>query len=164
MTVIHEFKMTGKRKRTRSKQLTDDEPRKKAKPDHCTRHHRLGCGSSTTISHPLLSLYYSRVITLRDYVVSRLPSSSKTRQRKIASLGTAARGPAIGGGVAKCESDELALATLLDSTLVGVPFDANSDTTGHLKELETFSQQHSASANSTGGAAYSQSEVGGRIS
>src|SRR5205814_5394047 len=52
---------------------------------------------------------------------------------------------------------------ILDSTLVGVPVDARSDTTGRMKELETFSQYHSATASSTEGGAYSQSEVGGRV-
>ncbi|KAH0538165.1 hypothetical protein FGG08_005223 [Glutinoglossum americanum] len=155
--------MTGKRKRTRSKKSIKDEPRKKAKTNHSPGRRRLGCESSATISHPLLSLYYPRVATLRDYLISRLPSSSKTRQRRIASLGIVTYGPAIGkeGADADEEGRDItgkALATLLDSTLVGVPIHARSDSTNRLKELETYSQHHSASADHTEGGAHSQSE------
>jgi hypothetical protein len=79
-------------------------------------------------------------------------------------LGIATCNPAAGEciiGERVCENDGQALATLLDSTLVGVPVDARGDATSRLKELETFSQHHSASTSSTKGVgAYSQSEVG----
>ncbi|KAI9772335.1 MAG: hypothetical protein M1840_001084 [Geoglossum simile] len=153
--------MTGKRKRARQKHRSNGESWKRAKADHSSECHPVGGGGKATVSHPLLSLYYPCVITLRDYFLSRLPSHPKARQRRVASFGTAVSSAAAGVGVAGekgDESDRPALARLLDSTLVGVPIGAKSDSTGRLEELETFSQYHSLSANSAGGAAYSQSE------
>ncbi|KGQ00641.1 hypothetical protein PAAG_12683 [Paracoccidioides lutzii Pb01] len=40
-----------------------------------------------SIYHPVLSLYYPRIMTLRDYLHAQLPASSKSRRRKIASIG-----------------------------------------------------------------------------
>jgi telomerase reverse transcriptase len=156
--------MTGKRKRARQKHRSNGESWKKAKTDHSSGCHPVGGGGKAPISHPLLSLYYPRVFTLRDFFLSRLPPHSKAKQRRIASLGIAVGGTVARAGVVgekEGESDRLALARLLDSTLVGVPIGARSDSTGRLEELEAFSQHHPPSANSAGGAAYSQSEVSG---
>lgn len=59
-------------------------------------------------SHPVISLYYREVLTLRQYLLRQLPVSSKLRRRRIASLGSST-----GGGNPQ-------LADLLDATLVGV--------------------------------------------
>ena len=57
------------------------------------------------VKHTILSQYYIRVVTLRTFLLSRLPASSRVRRRKIRDL------PAVShnGKVA-----------FLDSTLVGV--------------------------------------------
>ncbi|PGH27913.1 hypothetical protein AJ80_00463 [Polytolypa hystricis UAMH7299] len=40
-----------------------------------------------TATNPVLSLYYSRVVKLRTHLLDQLPLSSKSRRRKVASLG-----------------------------------------------------------------------------
>lgn len=59
-------------------------------------------------SHPVISLYYREVLTLRQYLLRQLPVSSKLRRRRIASLGSSTGG------------ENSQLADLLDATLVGV--------------------------------------------
>lgn len=72
--------------------------------------------------HPVISLYYRQVLTLRQFLLQQLPSTSKARRRRILSLKPSA---------AKTDGDENAAgqkpgsgqnpASLLDTTLVGVP-------------------------------------------
>ncbi|KAJ5902253.1 Telomere reverse transcriptase [Penicillium taxi] len=101
-------------------------------------------------SHPLISLYYRNVLTLRQYLLDQLPRSSKLRRRRIASL------------EASAQSNVKPLATLLDSTLVGVlkksPPELNSERQrGYL----AFSQSQSRSilASTDSGPDSPQSEV-----
>lgn len=61
-------------------------------------------------THAVISLYYREVLTLRQYLLRRLPASSKLRRRRIATLGSSAA--ELG--------DVQPLVNLLDSTLVGV--------------------------------------------
>ncbi|KAL2823751.1 hypothetical protein BDW59DRAFT_91548 [Aspergillus cavernicola] len=64
-------------------------------------------------SHPVISLYYRQVVTLRQYILQRIPRSSKARRRKIAAVRSDdAEIPSTDHG--KC------LADLLDTTLVGI--------------------------------------------
>ena len=60
-------------------------------------------------AHPVISLYYREVLTLRQFLLRQLPVSSKLRRRRIASL-RSSREP----------SDAKPLADLLDTTLIGV--------------------------------------------
>jgi len=66
-------------------------------------------------SHALLSQYYHKLQTLRDYVVSKLPSSSRQRRKKILSIGHAIQ-PRLETPIDEAES---VLSRLLDNTLVG---------------------------------------------
>ncbi|KAJ5147503.1 hypothetical protein N7526_000855 [Penicillium atrosanguineum] len=59
-------------------------------------------------THPVISLYYRELLTLRQYLLTHLPVSSKLRRRRIASLASSTAEPTS------------SLAHLLDSTLVGV--------------------------------------------
>lgn len=70
--------MAGKRKRHRPPKV-DEGSRKRVCRD---------ANNSTPIatSHPTLSLYYPQILTLRDYLLSKLPPSSKSRRRKIANI------------------------------------------------------------------------------
>ncbi|KAL5336058.1 hypothetical protein BJX70DRAFT_303489 [Aspergillus crustosus] len=69
------------------------------------------------ISHPVISLYYRQVVTLRQYILQRIPRSSKSRRRRIAAV-----------RADKTQEDSSfkpspsvrALANLLDTTLVGI--------------------------------------------
>ncbi|WEW60057.1 Telomerase reverse transcriptase [Emydomyces testavorans] len=92
---------------------------------------------STTTAHPVLSCYYPRVIKLRSYLLELLPPTSKSRRRKVASLGTqsniadCARSTTSTADVLRVgqsQSQEAEredtrirdIAKLLDTTLVGV--------------------------------------------
>jgi telomerase reverse transcriptase len=67
-------------------------------------------------THPVISLYYRQVLTLRQYLLRQLPASSKLRRRRIASLR-----PSSPPSIPECGDDTASpLADLLDSTLVGV--------------------------------------------
>lgn len=89
----------------------------------CLTSHASGCGpikarangESTRHPHPVISLYYPQVSTLRQYLLQQLPSSSKLRRRRIRSFKAAP------GAVAEDKSATDQLAILLDTTLVGVP-------------------------------------------
>jgi hypothetical protein len=63
------------------------------------------------VDHPVLRCLYPEVLSLRHYVLSRLPGTSKNRRRKISQLGQS-EGPRLDG----LDSE---LARLLDSALVG---------------------------------------------
>ncbi|KAL2857858.1 hypothetical protein BJY01DRAFT_116291 [Aspergillus pseudoustus] len=69
-----------------------------------------GCPDSDAaeISHPVISQYYRQVVTLRQYILQRVPQSSKARRRRIAAV-SSDDAPPISN-----------LAHLLDTTLVGV--------------------------------------------
>jgi telomerase reverse transcriptase len=69
------------------------------------------------ICHPVISLYYRHVVTLRQYILQRIPRSSRARRRRIAAVGghSAAR-----DGLAAVPKNEKDLADLLDTTLVGI--------------------------------------------
>lgn len=69
----------------------------------------------TKISHPVISLYYQHVVPLREYLLQRLPVTSKSRRRRILTLGSREdQDPN-----AQSHTSQT-LAQLLDSTLVGV--------------------------------------------
>ena len=69
--------MTGKRKRVRPSARKDVDA-----PQKCIRTNV----DQKSPSHPTLSLYYDHILTLREYVLSKLPEASKTRRRKILSV------------------------------------------------------------------------------
>lgn len=135
--------------------------------------------SRAQIQHPTLSLYYSQVLTLRDYILSTLTKTSKTRRRKIGSVGKNPQGipctrseapnrvrvPCSGGtrelGQREINDTEAYLGGILDDTLVCV-------TDGQLprpdalrtKAFETFSQHANLTAGSSiGEGNSSQSDV-----
>ncbi|KAJ9299612.1 hypothetical protein DTO271G3_2496 [Paecilomyces variotii] len=95
-------------------------------------------------THPVISRYYLRVLTLRQYLLGQLPSSSKSRRRRIASLGQQ-------GGNTPRDHDIEALSTLLDSTLVGVLREPHlKDDQETQKQFAAFTQsQYKSSLNST---------------
>lgn len=66
-------------------------------------------------THPVISLYYRDVFTLRQYLLCRLPLSSKLRRRRIAS-------PAVVASDSPATTDPItqSLVDLLDTTVVGV--------------------------------------------
>jgi telomerase reverse transcriptase len=132
-------------------------PRKKA------RRNEPALASPPDPDHPVLRRLYPQVLTLRHHILSRLPKSSKGRQRCIAQLGltTSAHDDA------STRDLDVQLGQLLDSALIGCVPDAEPRNIQHEakerdRELESFTQQRSQS--NSGGTFKSgyflQSEVG----
>ncbi|MCJ1474607.1 hypothetical protein MMC13_003267 [Lambiella insularis] len=104
----------------------------------------------TAHSHPVLTLYYAKVYSLRSYLLSKLPVSSKSRRRKISSLGLGRR---LSDKVSVEHGNfdrslDVRLAELLDSTIVGKGPDEERDAT-RTKDFELFSQQTTSSITSS---------------
>ncbi|KGO41911.1 Telomere reverse transcriptase [Penicillium expansum] len=66
----------------------------------------------TKIDHPIISLYYRHVVSLREYLLQQLPVTSKSRRRRILTLDSREDKDS--------NAQSQTLAELLDSTLVGV--------------------------------------------
>lgn len=117
----------GKRKRSRRGELENDEPAK-------------ACGSSTRadsiVQHLVLEQYYPNVMSLRDYLICKLPKTSKARRKKLASAGTTKKGES-----KEKEDGTNLLGRLLDQTLIGIPKDTDSVDNGRMQILRTFSQR-----------------------
>lgn len=114
--------MAGKRKRCRPKKL--DETSNKRVCDDSNR------VASNNVAHPTLSLYYPEILTLRQYVLSRLPVSSKTRRRKLVNIKnhSSIKGEGVKVNQEQCTQSsqgsdldvEADIAQLLDRTLICV--------------------------------------------
>ncbi|KAJ5558312.1 Telomere reverse transcriptase [Penicillium sp. DV-2018c] len=89
-------------------------------------------------NHPVISLYYRNVMPLREYLLQQLPATSKSRRRRIRTLGSRADQEPDG------QSQEL--AELLDSTLVGVLKESSPAVNSERqKEYSSFNQSQSQS-------------------
>lgn len=114
--------------------------------------------------HPIISLYYRQVLTLRQYLLQQLPLTSKTRRRRILSLKTPVA-PRIAvdksdGGHGQHEDPVRIIANLLDTTLIGVP--KEPPLTGdriYRQDFVTFTQSQDRSQCTDTGAPCPQSEV-----
>lgn len=112
-------------------------PRKKA--------HLVDQSASATpapIEQPVLQRFYPRLLTLRFYLLSVLPKSSKNRRRKLAQLGRPIAGKE---ATSTCVPDS-ELGQLLDSTVIGEHLttkinDGDQLTRERNKDIETFTQQ-----------------------
>lgn len=115
--------MARKRKRAHAVKVVGEESRKRVKIDE---------DEQTSVEHPTLCLYYTRISTLRNYLLSRLPSSSKRRRRRVAT----------------------AEIRILDETLVCTINDqTQAPDLSRLKDFEVFSQKVSLTARSSIGGA-----------
>jgi hypothetical protein len=133
---------------------------------HLQTEKRLKCANGTTaeLNHPLLSRIFPRVQTLRAYLISKLPSSSRLRRKKIASLGSDSTTDA------SPESDvKTQLCHLLDTTLVAFGNDgsgqAADEREARWEKWASFSQNadesHVTLSDGQSNPFYSQSEVSG---
>lgn len=139
--------MAGKRKRTR-----------RGREDHGQdKRQRISEFSSTKnpiIKSAVLAQYYHAVQTLREYLLSKLPATSKVRKRKILSVGRKLQ----------VKEGEVALAKLLDETLVGVLKHPEVSQKDRAQQWNQFSQRLDTSdsniGNTSGIGRFSQLEVG----
>lgn len=137
--------MTGKRKRKRAGKADErDQKRQKIIGAFNNR--------EPVIKHTLLRQYYPKVSSLRQYLISSLPSTSKIRRRKISSIGCRAQD----------KKSDKKLARFLDNTLIGVCENGEFSRDEKKKQLTFFSQKPDEStsfANLSTAGVYSQSEV-----
>jgi hypothetical protein len=142
--------MPGKRKRTRPGQgPRGDEKRLRLSGSFN------GSSQDPVVKTAVLAQYYPRVVSLREYLLSKLPTTSKIRRKKIQTVGRN-----IGGE--SCERYQV-LAEVLDSTLVGVLRDGESSREERWQQWTSFSQKADISvstlANTTGIGLFSQPDV-----
>lgn len=117
----------------------------------------------SNVQHPTLSACYPRLLSLRAYLLYKLPGSSKARRRRLATLDRrkGAGNEVSQDGVASSEA-ELELAQLLDSTLVGLCERSAGQIEPRPEDLLHFSPQHQSTGATRSGLdvdLYSQSEV-----
>lgn len=109
----------AKRKRGRREPSGTDVKRVKVSPDNTAQ---------DTVSHPVLSHYYSQTVTLRQYLLDSLPAESRKRRRAIKQLRTdsvLAPNPTDAGQEPRDIVDANAqhvrdLSSLLDTTIIAV--------------------------------------------
>jgi len=115
-------------------------------------------GKDPVVKHAVLSKYYSQVVSLREYILTKLPASSKIRRKKILSVGR--KTPSQSGDA---ESDRK-LSEFLDQTLVGVLKNIDVPQDERWRQWTAFSQRADDSvstlANLSGTGVFSQTEVG----
>ncbi|KAF2810104.1 uncharacterized protein BDZ99DRAFT_304375 [Mytilinidion resinicola] len=89
-----------------------------------------------SVVHPVLQRLYPQLHTLRQYLLSWLPASSKKRRRRIEQLGLSPDATASPG-------EDAALGLLLDTTLIGLPKadQSEADKDALARDMESFSQQ-----------------------
>ena len=136
--------MAGKRKRRpHSRQNEGDRKRQRIPTSSGSKH--------PTIKQAVLAQYYPHVLPLREYLLSKLPSTSKVRRKKIKSIGLNHVG------------DDHAFAEFLDGTLIGVSKYQDVSQDERMKQWISFSQRATLSTSTvihTGNTEiYSQSEV-----
>ena len=146
--------MGAKRKRRRSSKDDESVSSKKLRPVETT---------GTAINHPTLRLYYRHILSLREFLLSQLPKTSKKRRRSIASLGKSAQTNSTGSLTEQFgdPNGKEVLARLLDQTLVCSIDEYSANEYGYdAKDVEAFSQKVSLTARSSyGGRVYTQSEL-----
>ncbi len=165
--------MAGKRKRKRASNNISARSEKRIK---LNAKETFG---NATIQHPTLCLYYPRVVTLKDYLISKLPTSSVSRREKITSVGKGLqRSFKINQSVLEGDGQQVSsssnlhvkiecgrkkdLAKLLETTLIGLLHDTPPNiVTSREKDFVSFSQQASLlTGSSVEEASTTQSEVG----
>ncbi|GKT48289.1 uncharacterized protein ColSpa_08470 [Colletotrichum spaethianum] len=114
--------------------------------------------TKSQVKHSVLQQYYDTVQTLREYLLSKLPGSSRLRRKKIASLGKDEIQPSKEG-----HDLILELSLLLDTTLVCTHHRPQAQTDSRWEQWRSFSQKADESIVSASGdlasATCSQSEV-----
>lgn len=132
----------GKKRKRPGKSRQDRGPTAPSQPSITASPGRFKCPKAPAArndqtSHPVISLYYREVLTLRHYLLRQLPISSKLRRRRIASLGSS---------TAAEHGETQPLAELLDATLVGVLKQPSPKIdSGRQRDYRAFTQSQSRS-------------------
>lgn len=122
--------------------------------------------SSRHLSHPVLSLYYNHLVPLRQYLLRQIPVSSRSRRRRIASIGRGGSTQIPTGGSPLgsngYDNSGPGLASFLDTTLVGVLRETPPTTSKERqRDLIAFTQSQSRSqiSSTDSGPSCAQAEV-----
>jgi telomerase reverse transcriptase len=138
--------MAGKRKRTRPG-IESDQKRQRISSNPN--------GKDPVVKQALLAQYYPQVCSLREYLLFKLPATSRIRRKKILNLG---RKQSLDNG-----KDCSAFSDFLDCTLVGVLKCNDASSEERIQQWTSFSQRANTSdstfANMSGAGNFSQSEV-----
>lgn len=126
---------------------------KRKRPARHKKHLQSQAYGQTPVHHPVISLYYRQVVSLRQYLLGQLPGPSKVRRRRLASLGTVG---AAQHGDLRGPTHVPELVRLLDTTLVGVLHESPVMVSQERREGRVQSQSQSQSQL---GNTCSQSEV-----
>ncbi|EAW11871.1 telomerase reverse transcriptase [Aspergillus clavatus NRRL 1] len=112
-------------------------------PNGVRSHHATDAYEGSGHSHPVISLYYHRVVTLRQYLLQQIPVSSKSRRRRITSVqGATSTEKQKNRGVRGYHAQ--GLADILDTTLVGVLKESSPTVTQErLRDFASYSQSQS---------------------
>lgn len=156
--------MSRKRKRAEPGSSSAIRSCKRRKPWTGSRDH--GCQlQGTEIRHPSLSPYYSRLLSLRAYLLAKLPSSSKARRRRLATVGRRNNAPNEEPSSTEEAATEAQLAHLLDSTVIGLCDRSAGDVNRRREDFLYFSQHQSTDASRSGIETdlYPQSDVSGSL-
>ncbi|KAI0535755.1 hypothetical protein GGR58DRAFT_426113 [Xylaria digitata] len=91
---------------------------------------------SSRFQHPVLCQYYPHVQSLREYIITQLPPSSKIKRRKVSSVGIVTK--PFGAPLSDAERS---LGSLLDTTLVGRLNLTTEEVPHRMDEWKNFSQR-----------------------
>ncbi|KAI2468813.1 hypothetical protein F4781DRAFT_251659 [Annulohypoxylon bovei var. microspora] len=86
--------------------------------------------------HAVLNQFYPQVLTLRNYVLSKLPATSRLRRRKVTAVGIINK-----SSNSSLSDVERSLGVLLDNTLIGIPGGLQSPEDQLLVGWKSFSQK-----------------------
>jgi hypothetical protein len=107
--------------------------------------------------HGVLGQCFPEVLTLRDFILQKLPESSRIRRRKISSVGREIHADN------EVNEVERSVGALLDSTLIGVAPSLEPVSDNRWEQWTTFAQRGDESyvslSNGLEGSIFSQSEV-----
>ncbi|KAI1356484.1 hypothetical protein F5Y01DRAFT_78865 [Xylaria sp. FL0043] len=88
------------------------------------------------LRHPVLSQYYPHVQSLREYIITQLPPSSRIRRRKISAIGIVNKSHS-----SPLTDIERSLGALLDNTLIGYPNPKAEEGISRMDGWKDFSQR-----------------------
>lgn len=106
--------MVSRRKRHRARTVIDEANKGPVLP-HSSN------APANVVRQSLLSRFYPEVLTLREYLLVKLPSNSRVRRKKILSAGRRGLGQRDEGIQTTRDDADGILGSFLDSTLVGIP-------------------------------------------
>jgi hypothetical protein len=132
--------MTGKRKFFDATATTRRKKRAQTANNHTDKHEH-SHENNRPVSHELLSLYYPRIVSLRQFLLSSLPLSSTSRRRRVSTYGS--------GNL------EAARQTpFLDSTLIGVLSEPQTTVKeARQRDFTAFTQSQQNSTDNSNGSA-----------